>query len=89
MSSPEQTSKPNPGSREAIDAGCRCPVFDNGCGRGYRGGPGFLYSAKCELHKAEFESVIEIDTRRSNVLHLPVPTAAEMAALHHPKKTNE
>ena len=28
----------NPGSDEAIAAGCTCPVMDNGHGRGYFGG---------------------------------------------------
>lgn len=27
-----------PGSDEAIEAGCICPVMDNGHGRGYMGG---------------------------------------------------
>jgi hypothetical protein len=30
--------KPNPGSDEAIKAGCRCPRMDNAYGRGYLGG---------------------------------------------------
>lgn len=25
----EKGGKPNPGSQEALDLGCRCPVFDN------------------------------------------------------------
>lgn len=29
---------PNPGSDEAIAAGCRCPVLDNAHGRGWMGG---------------------------------------------------
>jgi hypothetical protein len=29
---------PNPGSPEAIEAGCICPVLDNGHGHGYMGG---------------------------------------------------
>lgn len=48
----------NPGSREAINAGCTCPVLDNGHGRGYMGGvndpetgsPIFVYSVACPLH---------------------------------------
>ena len=31
-------SAPNPGSREAVDAGCICPVMDNGHGSGWMGG---------------------------------------------------
>jgi hypothetical protein len=49
---------PNPGSLEAIVAGCRCPVMDNGHGRGYLGGvldpetgePVFVIAADCPLH---------------------------------------
>lgn len=40
-----------PGSREAIVAGCKCPVLDNGHGSGYMGQPGiFVYSCGCPLH---------------------------------------
>lgn len=35
---PRVNAEPNPGSREALDAGCRCPVLDNAHGRGYLGG---------------------------------------------------
>ncbi len=27
------SERPNPGSREALDAGCRCPVMDNAHGK--------------------------------------------------------
>jgi hypothetical protein len=27
-------TKPNPGTKEAIEAGCTCPVIDNNYGRG-------------------------------------------------------
>lgn len=47
----------NPGSREAIEAGCRCPVWDNGHGRGYLGGMTdddgnliFVKVQSCPLH---------------------------------------
>ena len=47
----------NPGSDEAIDAGCRCPCLDNGHGRGYLGGVKgddgntvFIVSSECPLH---------------------------------------
>lgn len=30
---------PNPGSNEAIDLGCTCPVLDNCRGKGVRGQP--------------------------------------------------
>lgn len=51
---------PNPGSQEAVSAGCKCPVLDNGHGRGYMGGvvdadgrPLFIYSAACPVHMPE------------------------------------
>lgn len=47
------TIKPraNPGTDEAIKAGCRCPVIDNGRGRGWMGQPGiFVFSADCPVH---------------------------------------
>ena len=45
----------NPGSKEAIEAGCTCPVLDNGRGRGYYGQPGvFVYTVGCPVHTARF-----------------------------------
>lgn len=42
---------PNPGSDDAVAAGCTCPVMDNGRGRGYMGVAGlFWYSATCPVH---------------------------------------
>jgi hypothetical protein len=47
----EQSDKPNPGSKAAIDAGCTCPVFDNGHGHGYLGMKDvFVYFSDCKLH---------------------------------------
>ena len=44
-------STPKPGSQEAIDAGCKCPVLDNACGTGYLGMPGvYVMSANCSIH---------------------------------------
>ena len=43
----------NPGSPEAIEAGCRCPVLDNGHGRGYLGDGerfGWWMSSDCPIH---------------------------------------
>jgi len=47
----------NPGSREAIEQGCTCPVLDNSHGKGYRGGVTgedgktvFVINANCKLH---------------------------------------
>ncbi len=46
--------KPNPGSDEAIAAGCLCPVMDNeygqGCGVGENGAVLFWMSADCPIH---------------------------------------
>lgn len=41
---------PNPGSREAVEAGCTCPVLDNCDGAGYLGGPDFVMSSGCPIH---------------------------------------
>lgn len=42
---------PNPGSDAAIAIGCKCPVMDNGRGRGYMGLAGlFVYSGACPVH---------------------------------------
>jgi hypothetical protein len=44
----------NPGSHEAIKAGCKCPRSDNNNGRGMytnkQGEKIFVYSADCPLH---------------------------------------
>jgi uncharacterized protein YbdZ (MbtH family) len=48
--------KPNPGSDEAVKAGCICAVMDNNHGRfapwpGKRGGPdGWWITAGCPVH---------------------------------------
>ncbi len=45
---------PNPGSKEAIAMGCKCPVFDNHHGVGVPNGQGnppvFWYSSDCVVH---------------------------------------
>lgn len=50
-------NKPNPGSNEAIDQGCLCPVLDNGHGKGYldgvkdkNGKTVFVINCVCPLH---------------------------------------
>jgi len=44
-------SSPSPGSDEAIEAGCKCPVLDNEHGQGYKGQKGiFVMVADCPLH---------------------------------------
>ena len=45
---------PNPGSDEARQRGCRCPVLDNNHGRGWgkdeHGNDIFVYNMECPLH---------------------------------------
>lgn len=51
-------TKPNPGSDEAVELGCKCPRMDNCYGKGYRivdnqlqfAHPQFVISGDCELH---------------------------------------
>ena len=45
---------PNPGSEEAIERGCTCPVMDNHYGRGvfFDGAYHLWYNADCPLHGA-------------------------------------
>jgi hypothetical protein len=50
MSEPDAT--PPPGSDAARDAGCTCPVLDNGHGRG-RGGGEYVVNHECPLHGAK------------------------------------
>jgi hypothetical protein len=42
----------NPGSKEALAAGCRCPVIDNHYGRGVPTGDGpvFWITEGCPVH---------------------------------------
>lgn len=50
-----ETKTPNPGSDEALRQGCRCPVLDNGHGRGSSGTDGrtwFVMAEDCPLHGA-------------------------------------
>lgn len=49
--------KPFPGSNEAVEQGCDCPVADNGHGKGaYDDGDkyGFWVSGTCPLHQKHF-----------------------------------
>jgi hypothetical protein len=42
---------PNPGSDEAIEMGCTCPVLDNGHGKGSMYGEGLFWMTKgCPVH---------------------------------------
>jgi hypothetical protein len=51
-------TKPNPGTKEAIDAGCICPVLDNNHGKGIpiktKDGTiqtGYWMNGACPIHK--------------------------------------
>ena len=42
---------PNPGSPEAVEAGCLCPVLDNHYGKGSdKSNTKFWYNSSCPLH---------------------------------------
>jgi hypothetical protein len=45
-----KVKKPNPGSDEAIEKGCTCPVIDNSYGKGYLGSDVFVVRMDCPLH---------------------------------------
>ena len=48
----EENKIPNPGTTEAIEMGCMCPVMDNNYGQGAYGREGvYWYSADCPIHK--------------------------------------
>ena len=48
---PKEQTTPNPGSKEACDSGCKCPVMDNEYGAGYHGQKGiFVISDDCPIH---------------------------------------
>lgn len=47
-------ARPDPGTDEALNEGCICPVLDNGRGRGYMGQDGvFIYTLGCPVHVDE------------------------------------
>lgn len=60
-----ETTTPAPGSQAARDAGCRCPIIDNGYGKGIYGGairepdgsPAFWYVDDCPVHVAPTEGM--------------------------------
>ena len=52
-------NKPNPGSLEAIEAGCECPVLDNEHGAGcfqVDGEPMFWITGTCPIHGVEADN---------------------------------
>ncbi len=57
------STKPNPGSKEAREQGCLCPVIDNERGRGYLGNGeqfGFVINENCPLHAPTTEEKTNI-----------------------------
>ena len=61
----EIKDKPSPGSDEAVDKGCTCPVMDNRKGKGAYGDPPmFWINAECPLHaeKPKDKFRVEIKT---------------------------
>lgn len=52
--SPTNSLPPPPGSDEAMEKGCLCPVIDNGHGAGYytmdNGVPLYVINEACPLH---------------------------------------
>lgn len=68
-----ETPNPRPGSDEALAQGCKCPVLDNGHGRG-RGGDGNRYgwviSENCPLHGSDGKEWWPRDTKLAAALRL-------------------
>ena len=50
--------KPNPGSDEARAMNCKCPILDNGYGKGCGGE--FVIRLDCPLHTMEVEELQEM-----------------------------
>ena len=49
-------NSPKPGSKEAVEQGCTCPVRDNRNGKGVfgaRDGVDFWINENCQLHNTE------------------------------------
>lgn len=47
---------PNPGSDEALERGCKCPVLDNHHGRGHLVGGDFVIVPSCPLHGTDADT---------------------------------
>lgn len=57
---------PPPGSDDAIEQGCTCPVMDNGRGYGYMGMAGvYFMQADCPLH-GDFTPDPESESEKSD-----------------------
>ena len=60
----------NPGSDEAIEKGCTCPVYDNGHGIGFKinGKLSFWLDRDCPLHcRPPEDSVEEVNSGSGNL----------------------
>lgn len=59
------TSRPNPGSQEARQRGCRCPVGDNNNGKWPPRPPdGWFISEVCIVHRAEYDAIVQAQKQR-------------------------
>ena len=57
---------PNPGSDKALHLGCKCPVMDNGHGRGARGTTDqFWINGECPLHSVPPEKASEFIRKKA------------------------
>lgn len=65
-----EANRPHPGSPEAVDQGCRCPIIDNGHGKG-RGGNGerfgWFMRQDCPLHGWEEELMQQLEADRDSI----------------------
>jgi hypothetical protein len=70
-------AEPNPGSPEAVEHGCTCPVIDNHYGRGmpYPDGARFWISGDCLLHGAT--TVDELRERIAQTMARSTPREGE------------
>lgn len=57
---------PNPGSKAAIEQGCKCPQMDNNWGAGIGwvvdGEPMFCYNLECPLHGHLLQEAQDVTT---------------------------
>jgi hypothetical protein len=56
---------PNPGSPEAYEQGCLCPILDNHYGKG-RGKNQFWINANCPLHGSPPEEESQPEEEKTN-----------------------
>ena len=45
-----------PGSKEAVENGCQCPVLDNYRGKGFGEPPQFWINGECPIHGIQKET---------------------------------